>query len=108
MAVNIVNSNDSCLVASAPGFQNEHIELGLPKVIWVLQAYQKEGDAFVEEWPLRGISLSMLHDLFQQPQDDPMYDVYPVHEAQAECLQVYTNHPIDLQAYDYFVECHAE
>ncbi len=108
MAVNIVNSNNSSLVASATGSQSEYIELGLPKVIWVLQAYQKEGDAFVEEWPLRGISLGTLHSLFQQPQDDPMYDAYPIGEAQAGCLQAYTAHPIDLQAYDYFVECYAE
>ncbi len=108
MAVDSVKSNESSQTAHATGFRSEFIELVLPKVVWVLQAYQKKGDAFVEEWPLRGISLSMLHDLFQQPQDDPMYDAYPVGEAQAERLQAYTDHTIDLQAYDYFVECYAE
>lgn len=108
MAINTVKSTKPSQIEHAIGSRIEFVELELPKVVWVLQAYQKEGDAFVEEWPLRGISFSTLHSLFQQPQDDPMYDAYPVDEAQAKRLQSYTDHPINLQAYDYFVECHAE
>lgn len=74
----------------------------------MLHAYQKEGDALVDEWPLPGINAATLQDLFEQPRDNPMYDGYLVEEAQAERLQPYLTAPIDLQAYDYFVECYAE
>ncbi len=108
MPSNLIQDKEAILEAQAIGTQAEFSQLVLPKVVWVLQAYEKEGDDFVEEWPLKGISAGTLHALFEQPEDDPMYDAYPVHEAQAERLQAYVDHLIDLQAYDYFVECYAE
>ena len=108
MAVDTINSSKLSQTVPATGSRTELVELALPKVVWVLQAYQKEGDAFVAEWPLKDISINTLHNLFQQPQDDPMYDSYPVSKQQLKALQSHTDHPIDLQKYDYFVECYAK
>lgn len=108
MAVNTIDSSELSGNAQAVRSQNVVLEPATPRVSWMLHAYQKEGDALVDEWPLPGLSLGVMHNLFQQPQDDPMYDGYLVEEAQAGRLQAYTDHAIDLQAYDYFVECYAE
>lgn len=108
MAVNIVTSSKTSQTAHNSSTYVEIVDIALPKVVWVLQAYQKEGDAFVEQWPLADIDTATLHDIFAQPLGDPMYDSYPVSEAQAKRLQRHTNHVIDLSAYDYFVECYAK
>ncbi len=90
------------------GSQITVVDLPTPVTTWVLHAYQKDGDDLVEESPLAGIDLAVLQDLFGEPQDNPMYDAYPVRQAQAKRLQSYTGRTLDLQAYDYFVECSGE
>jgi len=108
MAVNIVDNSELSGNAQAVRSQSVVLEPATPRVSWMLHAYQKEGDALVDEWPLPGINAATLQDLFEQSQDNPMYDGYLVGEAQAGHLQAYVDHTIDLQAYDYFVECYAE
>ena len=75
----------------------------------VLEWYEKDpGDALIGEEPLAGITLDELRDLFSPDEDDPlMVDPYEVEPAEVERLQRAVQHPIDLDAYDYFVAAYA-
>lgn len=79
-----------------------------PNIKWFLSTYRKQEEDPLDEIPLPNVDTATLQSLFGQPQDNPMYDVYPVSEEQAKRLQFYVGHPLDLRKYDYFVECVAE
>jgi hypothetical protein len=70
---------------------------------WVLTAYDKRSDEFIDEWVLPDVTLEELRTIFHLP-DDPMVDVYPVTREHAAQLQARVDHQIDLDARDYFVE----
>jgi hypothetical protein len=75
---------------------------------YVLIAFEKDpGDALVGEWPLEGISLAELQEVFGLPVDEPLYDSYPVRAGDVPRLQETVSHQIDLEARDYFVEARA-
>jgi len=59
----------------------------------------KEADGY-GRMAAAGDQHSRSQDLFKEPRDNPLYDGYPVEEAQAKLLQTYTDHPINLQMYD--------
>ena len=71
----------------------------------VLEWYEKDpGDALVGDDPLTEIGLDELIELFRPDGDDPlMHLVYEVEPREVERLQRAVQHPIDLDAYDYFV-----
>lgn len=71
----------------------------------VLEWYEKDpGDALVGEETLRGLGLDELRALFGPGPDDPvMLDVYEVEPVEVGRLQRAVDHPIDLDAFDYFV-----
>jgi hypothetical protein len=72
--------------------------------MWVLEAFQKEGDDLVYEEPLQAIDTPRLRELFGIPADNPMHDSYPVTEDQVGELQGHVERPILLDTYDYFVD----
>jgi hypothetical protein len=61
----------------------------------------------VGEYELKGLNRAVLQHLFGESPNNPMYDCYPVSDLQAEYLQHLVNVSIDMQLYDYFVECDA-
>ncbi len=72
----------------------------------VLEWYEKDpGEALVGEEVLSGIDLYELKTLFSPDEDDDpdMYLVYEVEPPEVPRLQQAVAHPIDLDAYDYFV-----
>ena len=74
----------------------------------VLEWYEKDpGDALVGDELIDTLFLPLdeLVTLFQpDPADDPlMHLVYEVEPREVERLQLAVQHPIDLNAYDYFV-----
>jgi hypothetical protein len=71
-----------------------------------LAFYSKDDDNLVGEYPLAGVPLADLRDLFGLSGDDPMIEVFPVGHRQTEYLGRKVPAPIDLSRYDYFVECH--
>ena len=72
---------------------------------YVLIAFEKDpGEALIGEWPLDGISLAELQQMFGLPVDEPLYDSYPVRAVDVPRLQETLSHEIDLEAFDYFVE----
>ena len=75
----------------------------MAEVVWVLTAYDRRSDEFIDEWPLPDATLEELREIFHLP-DDPMVNVYPVTDEQAERLQGHVDHRIDLSSLDYFVE----
>jgi len=79
-----------------------------PRVTRTLAYYSRQDERLVGELPLAGLGLADLQRLFHQPLDDPMYDVYPVGGEQAPTLENALGRRLDLDRYDYFVECHAE
>jgi len=70
-----------------------------------LSYFSKVDERLVGEYPLDGVDLSLLQDLFGVEDDDPMYEVYLVGPSQASALQPFVPEPIALQRYDYFVDC---
>jgi hypothetical protein len=74
----------------------------------VLRAFERDpGEALIGTWPLKGIKLVELQELFKLPPDDPMYACYPVETRHVPRLQAAVSHKIDLEAFDYFVEADA-
>ncbi len=76
-------------------------------VIRVLRWYEKEGDRLIGEAVLDALKLTELQQLFQESTDNLMVDSYPVSVAQVERLQREVAAPIDINAYDYYLECDA-
>jgi hypothetical protein len=76
--------------------------------MWVLSAFEKDGDWMVEQLPLRGVDVDALRQLFHQPSDDPMYYTYPVSSDIADALADYVEGRIDMGKYDYFLDYKAD
>lgn len=76
-------------------------------VIRTLSCYRKESDSPSDEYPLTDIAVEKLRKLFDAGSDNPMFDVYPVGPEQVPFLQDALHRELDLEKYDYFVECHA-
>jgi hypothetical protein len=77
-------------------------------VMRVLRWYEKEGDALIGEAELVGLELSPLQNLFGEWPEDPLYYAcYPVRASHLEELEKYLPSQllIDLERYEYFVEC---
>ncbi len=77
------------------------------RVARVLTSYAKDSGELIGEYPLRGIGLDRLRCLFDVPRENPMYDCWAVDHQQAAALQAFVSGPIDLDAFDFFVESHA-
>jgi hypothetical protein len=72
-----------------------------------LSYYRKKSDSPAGEYPLTNVTMESLRTLFGVSSDNPMFDVYPVGPEQVPLLQEVLRRPLDLDRYDYFVECHA-
>lgn len=77
------------------------------QILWFLKMYDKSGDFPISTHELEGIQVRDLQQLFDEPPDDPMYETYRITDSQVEWLQNFTGIKINLQLYDYFVECEA-
>jgi hypothetical protein len=76
-------------------------------VVRVLRWYEKNGDRLVGETILDSLDLPELQKLFQESADNPMVDSYPIYVEQAARLQSKIEEPINLNAYDFYLECDA-
>lgn len=74
----------------------------------IMRWFEKDGDELFGECELKGIKVSELQERFNQYSSELMYDSYPVREEHVQFLQQYCKDEIDLNLYDYFVECDAE
>jgi hypothetical protein len=76
--------------------------------MWVVNAYEKEGDGLVREHRLGDIDVALLRRLWERPDNDPMYESYPVTPEIANTLDEYVDEPLRLSDYDYFLEYMSE
>ncbi len=74
-------------------------------MIRTLAFYEKGADELAGEYRLSGMDLPKLQALFGVNLDNPMYDVWPVGPAEMKVLKAHVDGPIDLEKYDYFLEC---
>lgn len=84
------------------------------QVVRVIRWYEKDGDRYVGETPIHSLTLADLQALFQQPSDNPMVESYAIAPQQVEKIQsaisaernfAETGSPMNLDLYDYFLEC---
>jgi hypothetical protein len=75
----------------------------------VLRAYEKSGETLLQEWPLNGISLTKLQQLFGAQADNPMYDCYLLPPEHLPIFEKYVADPsqgqLESHSRDYFLEC---
>jgi len=76
--------------------------------MWLLQAYQKIGDALVSETPLPDDFGRALRPLLDVAADDPLYDSYSVTPAVAALVERVAHIAPELDRFDYFVEFEAD
>ena len=77
-----------------------------PKVTRVLRWFEKEGENLVGETTITNVNLECLQKLFGISSDNPMYDCYLVESfEQINYLQKIVDFELDLNSYNYFVEC---
>ena len=72
--------------------------------MWVISAYEKHGDRLVREHSLADVDVAMLRRLWGRPDDDPMYDSYPVDGTIADAMAEHVAEPMELDQFDYFLE----
>ncbi len=79
------------------------------KVARCLRWYKRDGEELVREIRLEGLTVSQLEQVFTQFNDDPlMYYCYPVEtNKQLEFITTWKNIELDLDSYEYFLECNA-
>jgi hypothetical protein len=76
-------------------------------VVRTLSYYPKGRDFLAGEYPLNGVDVGDLRTLFGIDSGNPMFDVYPVGPEQVTFLQKVLHRELDLETFDYFVECHS-
>ncbi|WP_244814031.1 hypothetical protein [Caballeronia sp. Lep1P3] len=71
-----------------------------------VSAFEKNGDAHVCDVEFVEVPrMSFLQATFNVPAEDPMYDIAAIDIRIAEELRPYLPYALDLQSYDYFLEC---
>lgn len=78
------------------------------KINRFIQIYEKEIDGLIKMYPLKGVRLSFLQDLFLEPRTHLMYEVYKIDAEQAKKLQPFVDGKIDTEKYDCFLACYAK
>jgi len=73
----------------------------------MLRWYEKEGEELVGELPLVNIELTELQELFQESPDNLMFECYVISPRQADYFQQKLKQKLDLDDYDYFIDCDA-
>ena len=73
-----------------------------------LRGYDSQDEMRVEYHLPSSWTLEMLQGLLDLPQDDPMYDCYPVGEAQLERLAESLGIALPTETYEFFLEADAE
>ena len=71
-----------------------------------ISVFEKNGDAHIHDIEFSvDPNLEFLQELFKQPRDNPMYDVGVIDVNIAEELAPYISEQLELENFDYFLEC---
>jgi hypothetical protein len=103
------NSSSSSNVSVSLEKYRENLmkEDGSSFFIRMIRWYEKEGDQLVGELSLPNIRLTELQELFNESPDDLMFECYLISDQQANYFQQKINQKLDLDSYDYFLDCDA-
>jgi hypothetical protein len=77
------------------------------KVEWFVRGHKQGVRGFADEVPLKSITVEKLREIFHQPADEPMYDVFPIGEREAEALRPFMDRAVDVTTMKYFLYCDA-
>jgi hypothetical protein len=72
--------------------------------MWVVSVYEKHGDRLITEHALQDVDVAELRRLWGRPDDDPMYDSYPVTPEIADELAQRVGESLRTSEFDYFLE----
>jgi hypothetical protein len=72
---------------------------------WRIEAYEKEGDAFVAERELPHLDVATVRQLWQLAPDDPIAGMLPITEREVSFLAQLVGQRLDLTRFAYFVSC---
>jgi hypothetical protein len=76
--------------------------------MYTLVWYSRHDESLVGETPLGEIGIEQLQATFRPPEGDPlMFDSYPVGRDEAQFLSQVSGIDLDLDRFDFFVECDA-
>ena len=79
-----------------------------PVVQRVVRWYAKCGNDFIGEKVLDNVNLSYLKKLFRVESNNPMYECYPIESFEHKnYFEKAFNLKINIELYDYFIECDA-
>lgn len=70
---------------------------------FLLEWYEKGGDALVGDEALPGLSVHSLREILSLPRDMAVADLQPVTLEHARRLAAHVRHSFDFDAHDYFV-----
>jgi len=69
--------------------------------------FDKTTERFVAEKNVDFIDLSILREIFQPPDEDPlMYNPYPIRETEANKLSQHLDFKYEFEKYNYYIECY--
>lgn len=74
----------------------------------LITCFDKQTERLVKEISLLGVSLKRLQEIFDEPEEDRMYEAYRLNAAKARMLQPYATEEIDIKRYDCYLDCYEE
>ncbi len=77
-------------------------------IVRVLQGYEKNGEKLAIEIPISSVPLEFLQKLFGENSDEPMYHSYKLDKYNAPILEKFINKQIDVDGYDFYLDCYTE
>ena len=80
----------------------------MQKLTRAINYYEKENEEAAGEIVLPEDSLNKLQKIFQRPNDDLMYEIYPISLYEANELTRIFNIDFNLEQYDYFLDCYVD
>ena len=81
--------------------------MSLPAHVRVLRWYEKVGDRLIGEQILSPVQLTDLQQQFGVTRTDPMVECYPLTQKHITFFESLTGWTLDLEQFDYFLECDA-
>ena len=73
----------------------------------MIRWYEKEGNQLIGELSLPNIELAELQKLFQENPNNLMFEGYAIGPRQADYFQQKVKQKLNLDEYDYFIDCDA-
>ncbi|MDR5776639.1 MULTISPECIES: hypothetical protein [unclassified Caballeronia] len=71
-----------------------------------ISVFEQQGDDHVRDIEFVLVpNLAFLQALFKVPDDNPMFDVFAIDTRIAEQLTPYISERLDLERFDYYLEC---